>query len=111
MTLPVRALSLGSDFAGPGLLEREATVAERPCLLPGVAFFARGLVLARYSKRDQKRWIQKRYHTYAVIYLVPLYCDPGSLAEIPIDVFMVVAAISQGDLDFSDDRRVSVIGD
>jgi hypothetical protein len=39
-----------------------------------------------------------------VIYLEPLYSDTRRFAEIPIDEVMVVAAISQGDLDFSDER-------
>jgi hypothetical protein len=60
----------------------------------------------RYSKRDQKRWIEKRYHPYAVIYLESLYSDPRTFTEVAIDEAMVVAAISQGDLDSSHDRRV-----
>jgi hypothetical protein len=64
------------------------------------------LLIALYPERDQKRWIQKWYHSYGVIDLEPLNCDPCRYAETPIGEFMVVAAISQGDLDFSDDRRV-----
>ena len=61
------------------------------------------------SERDQKRWIRERYHTYTVIYLELLYCDPGSYTEIPIDEFMVIAPTSQRHLDFADKHRISVI--
>jgi hypothetical protein len=33
------------------------------------------------------------------------------LTEIAIDEFMVIAQVPEGDLDLSDDHRVSVIGD
>ena len=66
-------------------------------------------ILIRYSKRDEKRSVDQRYHRLAMIDLEPLYPDRRILAEKPIDYAGIVAAISQSELDFSDGGRVGRI--
>jgi hypothetical protein len=65
--------------------------------------------MARYSKRDQKLSIDSRYYSLAVVDLESLYSYRRAFAEKPIGSAGIVAAISQSNLDFSDDRRVGSI--
>jgi len=61
------------------------------------------------SERDEKRPVDERSRDLVVIELESLYSDDCILTEKPIDNAVVVATISEGDLDFSDDRRIRII--